>query len=347
MRIEHGGDIYRNNIQHDFSVNINPLGMTEKCRQEAMRGIEQSSHYPDVNATKLREAIANKYFVNADAILVGNGAAELIYALCHALKPKQARALAPTFQEYEAAVRMSGGKMIYTLLSEEKDWLVDDTFADCISEKDDLVFVCNPNNPTGKRVDKEVLARLVEKCKQVNAYLVIDECFLPFIKQEDEYSYFKASCQKHVIVLRAFTKIYAMAGIRLGYMLVGDEDLREKTVAQMQPWNTSVSAQLAGVAALDEDDFVDATIDLISRERKNLTNGLQPYVHKVYDSDANFLLVKAGEDFADRLLEEGVLIRSCKGFAGLDGTFFRIAVRTYGENEQLLQILSRIYKKDI
>lgn len=345
MKIEHGGDIYRNKIQYDFSVNINPLGMTEKCKQEAMRGIELCSHYPDVDASKLRAAIADKFFVNPKDIIVGNGAAELIFAFCHALKPKQARAVAPTFQEYEAAVCMAGGTMVYTALKEENNWQIDQSFIDSIQAEDDAVFVCNPNNPTGIRIDMELLGKLVEKCEQTGSYLFLDESFLPFYKNEYEYSYFNDRCPKHVIVLRAFTKIYAMAGLRLGCMLVSDEDLKDKIRAQLQPWNTSIPAQLAGIAALDEDAFVFATIDLINRERKLLTNGLAPYVEKVYASEVNFLLVKAEKAFADKLLAEGILIRECGNFEGLDETFFRIAIRTHGENEHLLKTIQKIYDK--
>lgn len=343
MRVKHGGDIYRNRIQYDFSVNINPLGMTEKCKQEAMRGIELSLHYPDVEAEELCNALATKYDVEKDAILVGNGAAELIYALCHALKPRSARTVAPTFQEYEAAVCMAGGRMVYTPLNEAKDFVIDDAFVDSITDADALVFVCNPNNPTGKRIDMDVLTRLVAKCEKVGAYLLLDECFLPFYKNEREYSFFNRMCAKHVIVLRAFTKIYAMAGLRLGYMLVQDDKLRELIREQLQPWNTSIPAQLAGIAALKEDDFVNASIDLINRERTIVTNELQKYVDKVYDGDANFVLVRANKDFADRLFEQGILIRSCGAFAGLDETFFRIAIRTHGENAVLLKALHTIY----
>lgn len=344
MKIKHGGDIYRNKIQYDFSVNINPLGMTERCKQEAMRGIELSAHYPDDEAEKLRGAIATKNDVSAEDILVGNGAAELIYALCHAIRPKQARTIAPTFQEYEAAVCMTGGSMTYTGLNASEDFVIDERFVDSITATDELVFVCNPNNPTGKRIGQEILIKLIDKCKQVGAYLLIDECFLPFCKQEREYSYFKKNCPKHVLVLRAFTKIYAMAGLRLGYMLVADCELRDRIRMQLQPWNTSISAQLAGVAALAEDDFVNASNDLIYREREIVARGLQKYVARIYDSDANFLLVKAEKGFATRLLERGILIRSCANFNGLDDTFFRIAIRTHGENEHLLKTVQSIYE---
>lgn len=344
MSVVHGGDIYRNTIQYDFSVNINPLGMTENCKKEAIRGIELCAHYPDVKAEKLCKAIAAKYYVDVDDIVVGNGAAELIYAFCHALKPKQARTVAPTFQEYEEAVRMSGGTMIYTPLEETNDWVVDERFVESITAEDDVVFVCNPNNPTGKRIEQEVLVRLVEKCKQTGTYLFIDESFLPFIRNEYEYSFLNDTCPKHVIVLRAFTKIYAMAGLRLGYMLVTDQALREQIRAQLQPWNASIPAQLAGTAALAEDDYVYSTIDLINRERVIVAKGLSKYVQKIYDSDINFLLVKAEKDFAARLYAEGILIRSCQAFEGLDETFFRIAIRTHGENAHLLETIKKIYE---
>lgn len=346
MRFEHGGNIYQNQIQYDFSVNVNPFGMTEKCMEAAKRGIELCMHYPDTRAESLRHAIATKYDVSADHIVIGNGAAELIYAFCHAVRPRQARMVAPTFQEYEAAVSMVGGTALYTLLDETRSWLVDDTFVESITEEDDVVFVCNPNNPTGRQMDKALLARLVKKCKEVQAYLVIDECFLPFLRNEQAFSYMHGACEGHVVVLRAFTKIYAMAGLRLGYMYVVDERLKNKLREQLSPWNTSIPAQLAGVAALAEDDYVNASVDALYRERTLLVQALQPYVEKVYESEANFVLVKAEKAFAKKLLSKGILIRSCGEFEGLDDTYFRIAVRTNSENVHLLETIKMLYETD-
>lgn len=337
MEYKHGGNIYGKDIDLDFSVNINPLGMPEGSRNAAIEGVFCASQYPDYACTELRENIAQKKKIDKNKILVGNGAAELIFALCQSIRPRIALAPAPCFEEYERGVLSVGGQMNYVPLSREKEFVVEEDFLFHITPNTDMVFLCNPNNPTGKLISRKLMLSIVEKCEKTNTYLCVDECFLPFVPEEREYTLI-GSGYPHVIVLRAFTKIYGMPGLRLGYGVLEDEELLRRTRMVLQPWNVSVPAQMAGVAALQEEDYIKKTHGWLEKEREFLKRQMeQGLAKKVYDSRGNFLLFEAEHDLARRFLEKKVLIRDCSSYPNLEKGFFRICVGGHKENVELLQ----------
>lgn len=151
MRSDHGGDIYRNKVTYDFSVNVNPFGMPESCKRAIEDALSMASCYPDCIMSELREKLAKKELgehAKAENVIAGNGASELIYALCQALKPEKTLVTAPAFKEYEAAVQISGGQVIYETLLPENDFVLTEHILEMITKETDLLFLCNPNNPT-------------------------------------------------------------------------------------------------------------------------------------------------------------------------------------------------------
>ncbi|MCM1191083.1 MAG: aminotransferase class I/II-fold pyridoxal phosphate-dependent enzyme [Butyrivibrio sp.] len=352
MEYMHGGDIYRNKVMYDFSVNVNPLGMPERCMEAAKRGVELCTRYPDWKGEKLCRAIAAAEGVSEEQVVPGNGAAELLYALLFYLRPGKALVLAPSFGEYEAAVTASGGECRFRKLREEEDFRLGEDFPDEISEGTGMVILCNPNNPTGAVIEKELLLRIAGKCEDAGTWLCVDECFLPFTEREEELT-MKHCLEKfsHLIVLRAFTKIYGMPGLRLGYaMAAGSVPAGIRRC--MQPWNTSLPAQMAGLEALQSRGFIADTVKLVRKERCFLCRELADMpgenVEKVYPSEANFLLLRGRVDLYQRMLERGFLIRDCGNYRGLereaDSTrgYFRIAVRTHAENRALADCLRQL-----
>lgn len=348
MEYLHGGDVYRNQVKYDFSVNINPLGMPKGCAEAVRRGLSLCARYPDWRGEALCGALAEKEQVAENRILLGNGAAELIYALCFAVRPRKALILSPTFQEYEAAVTAAGGGCSCFSLREEEGFLLGgetaEQFIEQINEKVDLVFLCTPNNPTGGVIRKEILLRIAQRCEAAGSWLCVDECFLPFLEGESGLT-LKRELERlpHLLVLRAFTKIYGMPGLRLGYAMTANEGLLAAVRSCIQPWNTSVLAQLAGLQALKEKNFVQRTAELVKKEREYLTQGLSglspEIIQRVYRSEANFILFRGREDLKEVLLKQGILIRDCSNFKGLGKGFFRIAVRDRRENEALLEAM--------
>lgn len=330
----HGGDVYRNPIEYDFSINVNPLGMPLASIQAAHEGIVLTGRYPDYRAEQLCRAIAKAQNIPADRIIPGNGAAELLYALGQTI-PGKALAIAPTFTGYAEAVAAGGGEMSYAGNDQELIEKLDDSIR--------LVFLCNPNNPTGTLFTREQILRVLAKAEAMQAYVCVDECFLPFLEEEASYSMLPYLA-KHprLLVLRAFTKIYCMAGLRLGYLACGDTELQSRIRAKLQPWNTSIPAQMAGIAALSDTEYLAKTRENLQAERAYLVPRLRELVAEVYDGYGNFLLFRDEPDLKERMLEVGVLIRACGDFEGLDDTYFRIGIRSHSENQEFIRRLARV-----
>lgn len=342
MEFQHGGDIYRNKIEYDFSTNINPLGMPKGCVEAVIHAASHIGEYPDNRGEVLCRAIAAAENVKEVQVILGNGAAELIYTFCYALRPRRAIALAPTFSEYESAVFAAGGNMEFWNL-EAGDGFQLRNFGkidlDTALKDIDVIFLCNPNNPTGAVMQKSHLLAIAGKCEITNTYLCVDECFLPFLEKEKEYTMkHDLEAFSHLLVLRAFTKMYAMPGLRLGYALTANQQLLKRMRDCLPPWNTSVAAQAAGVEALKDAEFVKRTRFIIREEKMYLTEELQKGLAKeIYTSEANFIFFRSRPDLQKRLLEKGVLIRDCSNHRNLREGYFRIAVRSHAENEELIR----------
>ena len=251
----HGGDVYRNPIEYDFSINVNPLGMPLASIQAAHEGIVLTGRYPDYRAEQLCRAIAKAQNIPADGSFPGT--AQRSFCMHWDRRFRKALAIAPTFTGYAEAVAAGGGEMCYAGC-EDADGDVDDMSGQdrlqfdsetviqrLLAKLDDsirLVFLCNPNNPTGTLFTREQILRVLAKAEAMQAYVCVDECFLPFLEEEASYSMLPYLA-KHprLLVLRAFTKIYCMAGLRLGYLACGDTELQSRIRAKLQPWNTSDS----------------------------------------------------------------------------------------------------------
>lgn len=341
MEYKHGGDIYRNPVEYDFSVNINPLGMPPGSIQAAHEGIVLSGRYPDYMGEKLCGALSEYFGLPRETIILGNGAAELIYALCHTLGVKVGLVIAPTFSEYAHALAAAGSRVAYHVLCEKNAFALDETVLDCIDEEIGLVFLCNPNNPTGKLTDRTLLGKIADRCEKKGIYFCIDESFLPFVPNQATYTMTGSGelmSYDRLIVLRSFTKIYGMAGLRLGCALSGNSRLLREMRRHMQPWNTSVPAQMAGYAALKDTEFTERTRELIAAEREYLVGELmQGLADKLYEGAANYILFKGRAGLYDMLFRQGIMIRRCGDFEGLSDAYYRIGVRSHSENQVLVK----------
>lgn len=340
MTDEHGGNIYAHEAVLDFSANLNPLGMPESVKKAVLASAHDWEHYPDPNCTELINKLSVHEKIPAHSIVCGNGADDLIYRAVHGLRPKKAVVTAPAFSEYEKALREVDCQVCTYFLEERDGFVLDEGILEALDESTDMLIICSPNNPIGRIIPKEVLRKISTKCREEKIILICDECFLGFVENGCEYSlqnWFNEAC----VVLKAFTKLYAMAGLRLGYALCGDEEIAKKIKNSGQFWSVSVPAQEAGLAALDEIDYVKKTLMHIKKERAFLADRLDKLGIKVYPSEANFLLLKTEVPLAERLLSEGILIRSCSNYKGLGDGFYRIAVRTHEENMRLIYAVGR------
>ncbi|MEE0954667.1 MAG: threonine-phosphate decarboxylase CobD [Eubacterium sp.] len=336
----HGGDVYRHPGVLDFSSNMNPLGPPESVKKAAKESIDHIQDYPDVAKEKLIAALSDYEQVPSDYIVCGNGAAEVIYMLAWALRPRKALLAVPTFAEYELALKTAGCDTARFFLDPEKDFRVDEAFLASINASYDLVVLCNPNNPTGLTIDPVLLKKILDKCRENDIYLLVDECFQDFLDQDRSPSLkpYLASCPG-LFLLKAFTKRYAMAGLRLGYGLSSDSELLSRMAEAVQPWNVSIPAQAAGTAALNETDYVKKAQEIIRTERDFLKEELRKKGFKVWDSEANYIFFQGPEGLVEKALEKNILIRSCANYPGLDETYYRVAVKTHEQNQKLLEAL--------
>lgn len=345
----HGGDIYRNEIIYDFSVNTNPLGMPKEVYRALAEGMGDWERYPDPECGRLTERLAACYRIPVSWIICGSGAADLIYQLALFRRPGKALVTAPAFSEYEHALQAAGCQVIYEKLRQEEQFaLRPQRMAEQIDGDTKLVFVCNPNNPTGMMVDAKELLTLADACRKQQALLVIDECFCE-LSDRPETGSFLPFLERYpeVLVLRAFTKTYAMAGLRLGYGISSSRELIEGLLRMRQPWSVSVPAQQAGVAALGRQDYLQNARAMIRKERERLKNGLEELGFLVYPSEANYLLFQDRREEScgnlwEQLKAQKILIRDCSSYRGLGEGFYRIGVRTPKENEILLEKLKMI-----
>ncbi|MCM1507183.1 MAG: aminotransferase class I/II-fold pyridoxal phosphate-dependent enzyme [Ruminococcus flavefaciens] len=337
----HGGNIYKHKGFIDFSANINPLGMPESVRQAVIESADLWEKYPDPYCTELTEKLSVHEKISDFNIVCGNGADDLICRIITAFRPLRALVCCPSFSEYARLLKENGCDVSEYLLKEKNDFAVMPDFVDYIKNDTDIVFLCSPNNPTGKTVCPEVLKKTAEKCLKNNTLLVCDECFMDFAEDSSKKTS-RNFLNENMVILKAFTKIYAMAGLRLGYGIFGSMELAGKVRSAGQYWSVSVPAQVAGITALDEKDYIIKTIDYIKKERDFLVGALSRLGFKVFEPEANFIFFKSSLP-VDRLLEnEKILIRNCANYSGLDGSFFRIAVRTHQENVMLVSALRRI-----
>jgi threonine-phosphate decarboxylase len=342
-RVTHGGDVYseENAGAVDFSANINPLGLPQSVKKAVIEAAGDCQRYPDPLCRRLCTALSEYEYVPRDTIFCSNGASEIIYRIAWAVRPRSAILTAPAFSEYRQAVESAGGNIRSYPLREETGFETGEDLLRLIDDSVGLVFICNPNNPTGVPVKRETARKIAGKCRQAGAILVLDECFMDFVIEGETLYSAKPILSEYgnIILLKAFTKIFAMPGIRLGYCISSGPGIIDRLSSCGQPWSVSTFAQAAGIAAAGEKRFTDETRAYVEKERNFLKRALEACGFKVFDSKANFVFFRARHNFylKENLLRKGFLIRSCADFDGLDGSYYRVAVRTHDENRALIK----------
>lgn len=348
MTTIHGGDWFGYQLEYgceplDFSANTSSLGLPQSVRRAVIDSLETADRYPDPKCRALRTALSERYQVPAEWILCGNGAADLIDRVMIALRPKRALILAPSFGEYADALRRFDCELVEYRLFKSENFRVTERILDAIEPNLDLLILCEPNNPTGVTTDRGLLKRILTKCRSVGCLLMIDECFNSFLDEPEAHSMIPELSGGGLILLRAFTKFFGMAGLRLGYCFCADIGFLCRVAQAGQPWPVSSPAQAAGIAALNETGYAAALRRLIREERPKLAAGLRALGCDVIPGEANYLLFHCNaEDLREKLEKKGILIRSCWNYSGLNAYWYRVAVRSADDNRQLLKALKEV-----
>ena len=345
----HGGDVYSYQTRFgappvDLSANINPYGIPDTVKQAMLDAVDACTQYPDPFCRAARAALAQAEGVVPDRIYCGSGAADVLDRLAAVLRPKTALLLAPTFAEYEHT--LAGADLRFHMLRAEENFSVTERILDDITPDLDAVYLCTPNNPTGRTIDHALLRQIAARCEAVGARLVLDECFLDFVQggetmaaQLDEFP--------SLVLLRAYTKMYAVPGVRFGWCMTADTALIEGLYRVGQPWNVSVIAQACAVACAGEREYAMQTAQRIAVERTYLQEQLIARGLWVCQGEANFLLFRADDiDLAEKLARRGILVRDCANYRGLARGYYRTAVKTRKESDALLAALDDIRREE-
>lgn len=337
----HGGDIYRQHVELDFSVNLNPLGMPENVKEAVISHIDSYMTYPDCHSQNLRAALADKEQVPFETVLCGNGATELIYQAVWARRPKKALILAPAFMEYESALSAAGCEITYFVLKEENGFQFTKEeqarFLKELQNQYDMLFFASPSNPCGILLKHDLILETCHVCEITGTFVFLDECFLDFTKQE---SFVQAVRRyRQLFILKSFTKNYCMAGLRLGYGICGDAEMMEQMRRISPCWNVSSVAQAAGEAALQNKEYMKTTREYVRKERIFLKGQLVKIGFNNIFGEANYLLFKGVPKLRERMLARGILIRNCDDYYGMPAGYYRIAIKSHVDNIRLTKAL--------
>ena len=335
----------------DFSSSVNPFGPSKRALDAALGAFGQVSAYPDSNSNALRRVIAGHFGTNIENVIVGNGSTELMYLFSEVFVGMGDKVVmpAPTFGEYESAVCRTGERPVFVKLN--KDFGIDYGSLKGELRGAKVVFLCNPNNPTSIVIPRRILIDIVEEALAQDALVFLDEDFLEFVEYEEKYSLIGSIARyPNLFVLRSFTKIYGLTGLRVGYG-VGNEEIINVLLRAKIPWNVNCIAQAAAVAALEDEEHLRVTIELIKREKVWLASELSTFRGFRFSMpDANFFFIDVRDSgltalkLKDEMLRRGFLIRDCSSFRGLDEFFIRVAIKTHEENARLVEAFRQVVK---
>ena len=347
-RFLHGGNIYAADAPEggwlDFSANINPLGLSAAVRASIAANIPNIVHYPDPEGRVLKEALAARYGLCRDALVLGNGAAELLYVFFHAVRPRRVLLPVPSFSEYERAALAAGAEIRYHRLASEAAFALSVEEVIAALPDHDCVVLGNPNNPTGGLVSRDEMAHLVQAAKKTSTMVVVDESFLDFLPEEGVYTVRDLVAQRdNLLVLRSLTKFYAIPGLRLGFAAAAPT-LVKRLEESKDPWNVNLLAQEAGVAALGDDAYRRAAQDFVRSEKRWLADALADLPSlTIFAPTVNFILLRLdapwpeAAEVCDAMRRRGILLRDCANYPGLDRRYLRVAVRPREENKRLIE----------
>lgn len=380
----HGGNIYKvfreKNLKEilDYSSNINPYGIPESLKSRIIENLEILERYPDPDYVELREKLAHLNKIDISDIVLGNGATEIIFLFMKVINPKKILIVSPTFGEYERAVKAteiprdivslscSGDnknienkeiEIEYFELKESDDFKLNiGNLKNELEKKYDLLIICNPNNPTGKFLKLAQTEEILKECNKYDTKLFIDEAFIEFLADGMKESIINTEeNKKNLFVTRAFTKFFAIPGLRLGYGMYFDKELEQKISEKKEPWSVNNIAEMAGLTVLDDTEYIEKTLKWITKEKIYMYEKLNEISGiKVYETEVNFITGKIDEKLfseglnvkilREKMLEQGILIRDASNFKFLDERFFRLAIKDRASNDRVIKAMKEIFQ---
>lgn len=359
MKRDHGGNVSEISRRYgidedkiiDFSANINPLGYPPGLKEAIIKNFDAVLNYPDIDSFELVSGLSEYHGIGQDHILAGNGSTEFIYWIPIVFKPEKALIITPAFSEYEKGLRVVGAKVSYFQTDEKEDFFVDITrLCSCLKKGFDIVYLCNPANPTGVLMPKEDLRSIIAYAQEAGTLFVIDEAFIDFTEEQSvKREILRFS---NLIVLRSMTKFFAIPGLRIGYVIASKPYIA-KIRETRPPWTVNPLGQRAAACAFSDRGYIRDTRQYVTDEREFLMAAINDIpCLKAYKSAANFLLVFMdnrislnSKELRDILIKNGILIRDCSTFQDMGDRYFRVAVNKHEQNMILIEKLKEMVKQ--
>ena len=358
MKRDHGGNVSEISRRYginedriiDFSANINPFGYPPGVKETVIREFDSILNYPDIDSFDLVSGLSKYHSIDQDYIIAGNGSTEFMYWIPIVFKPERALIVTPAFSEYEKGLKISDTDVSYFQTDGENGFSVDiDLLCKRLKDGFDVLFLCNPANPTGVLTPKDELCRIIACADEIGALVVIDEAFIDFVEEESvKEEIFRFP---NLIVMRSMTKFFGIPGLRVGYVLASAPCIA-KIRENKPPWTVNSMGQMVAADALSDSDYISDTRQYVITEREFLRNALNEIPGlKTYESAANFILVFMNNrvtlnstELRDRLAQEGILIRDCSTFQGMRDRYFRVAVKKHEQSIILIKKLREVIK---
>lgn len=344
----HGANIVDMSIKYnkkekdivDFSSNINPY-LPKDIKKYTLEALKNSTKYPDINYIQLKNSISEYLNVDVNFIIAGNGASEIIYLLMKSIEGPLG-IINPTFSEYERAAKLNDVEVINLYFgNNEFDLDINQIKRDINKFK--YLFICNPNNPTGK---VKYIKELLEFLKKESKFLIVDETFMEFVHKEENYSLVKyIESYNNLIIIKAVTKFFGLPGIRLGYGITSNRELLEKIYIHKEPWTINSFAENICKNILKDKDYIKQSKNYFREEIRYMIENLNKIPNiKVHNTDTNFILIKLKDIKSSELKEKifiykNILIRDASNFKNLDDSYIRIAIKTREENDLIIKAL--------
>ncbi len=346
---QHGGspqhDLARLNLSDrpvlDFSVNLNPFGVPRIIRERWAEFLEAIENYPSVEGQGITRYYLKKFGISSANVLAGNGSTELIYLVPRVLRFKRVLIITPSFHDYERASLLAGAEIERFPLMPDSNTSTNELIE--ALEYADALWLGRPNNPTGSLLSKKIILDLAGRFP--DKWFIIDEAFIQFVDTWEEESFIIDKPQPNIIIIHSLTKFYALAGLRMGGV-VGDDAVISRLKASKEPWSVNGIADRIAPLLLECHDYEQESRSMVSTECERIVKSLGAVEGiRPFPSSTNFILCQWGrtnnlDDLIHHLFLNGIYFRDCRNFPGLEDNYFRVGLRTAGENDQLVSSIS-------
>ncbi|MPQ43863.1 pyridoxal phosphate-dependent aminotransferase [Clostridium tarantellae] len=358
MSLNHGANLFNlsnklgieKNKLIDFSSNINPFGSSPKAKEAIINNVDMVSIYPDPEYKNLKKTISNYCECKIENILLGSGATELISSFIKVIKPKKALLLSPSYSEYEEELKKLNCEIVKFFTLKENGFKVNiNELINIIKKiKCDLLIICNPNNPTGFALKNTEIQKILHSCE---IFVMVDETYVEF-SDIDLFSSTKLTNKyPNLFIIRGTSKFFSTPGIRLGYGIISNENIKNCINSSLDLWNINIFANIMGEIMFKDFSYINNTKTKIIKEKTYLLDELKSLNElKVYNSYGNFILCElktkkiTAKKLYEKLLKKNIIIRDCSSFQGLNEYFFRVCILTHEENKLLINSLKSILK---